>query len=250
MSAILTTERVTRRFGGLTAVDAATLSVQKGRITGLIGPNGAGKTTLFAMLSGFVRPDHGTVTFDGVDITGMPPHQICELGLVRTFQIVQPFAGLSVLENIAVGSHRVHVRRRDALAHARQIADATGMGAMIDRAAATLTVAGRKRLELARALATTPQLILLDEVMAGLNPTEIEEIIPVIRSVRDGGVTVLLIEHVMAAVMQLAEDLHVLSQGKLIASGPPSKIAADPIVIEAYLGEGAAKRIAGMSGHA
>lgn len=250
MTALLSTEAVTRRFGGLTAVDNVTLSLNKGRIGGLIGPNGAGKTTLFAIISGFTPPDQGRVFFDGAEITGLSPHQICDRGLVRTFQIVQPFAGLSVLENIAVGSHRVHVRRADALAHARQIAQATGMAPLIDRAAATLTVAGRKRLELARALATQPKMILLDEVMAGLNPTEIEEIIPVIRSIRDGGVTILLIEHVMAAVMQLAEDLHVLSQGKLIASGAPAAIAADPAVIEAYLGEGAARRIAGKAVHA
>jgi branched-chain amino acid transport system ATP-binding protein len=250
MTVLLSTEAVTRRFGGLTAVDNVTISLEKGRIGGLIGPNGAGKTTLFAMISGFTPPDQGRVIFDGVDITGLPPHKICERGLVRTFQIVQPFAGLSVLENIAVGSHRVHIRRADALAHARQIAVATGMGPLIDRAAATLTVAGRKRLELARALATEPKMILLDEVMAGLNPTEIEEIIPLIRSIRDGGVTVLLIEHVMAAVMQLAEEIHVLSQGKLIASGTPTAISVNPSVIEAYFGEGAARRIAGMTAHA
>jgi branched-chain amino acid transport system ATP-binding protein len=250
MTALLSTEGVTRRFGGLTAVDNVTLSLNQGRIGGLIGPNGAGKTTLFAMISGFTPPDQGRVYFDGAEITGLSPHEICDRGLVRTFQIVQPFAGLSVLENIAVGSHRLHVRRADALAHARQIAQATGMTPLVDRAAATLTVAGRKRLELARALATQPKMILLDEVMAGLNPTEIEEIIPVIRSIRDGGVTILLIEHVMAAVMQLAEELHVLSQGKLIASGAPAAIAADPVVIEAYLGEGAARRIAGKAAHA
>ena len=250
MSALLSTSAITRRFGGLTAVDSVTLSFEKGRIIGLIGPNGAGKTTFFAIISGFLTPDHGSVSFDGADITGLPVHQICERGLVRTFQIVQPFAGLTVLENIAVGSHRVYARRRDALAHAREIAHSTGMGALIDRPAATLTVAGRKRLELARALATKPQMLLLDEVMAGLNPTEIEEIIPVIRSIRDGGVTILLIEHVMSAVMQLAEDLHVLAQGKLIASGAPAQIAADPAVIEAYLGEGAAKRLAGAMNHA
>ena len=247
MSALLSAERVTRRFGGLTAVDCVSLSLEEGKITGLIGPNGAGKTTFFAMISGFSPPDAGQVFFDGTEVTGLPAHKICDLGLVRTFQIVQPFVGLSVLENIAVGSHRLHARRADALAHARGVAKATGMAGMIDRAAATLTVAGRKRLELARALATQPKMILLDEVMAGLNPTEIEEIIPVIRSIRDGGVTVVLIEHVMAAVMQLAEELHVLSQGKLIASGAPAEIAADPQVIEAYLGEGAARRLAGTT---
>ena len=250
MSALLTTSGITRRFGGLTAVDSVSLSLDQGRIIGLIGPNGAGKTTFFAIISGFLAPDEGRVTFDGEDITGLPIHKICERGLVRTFQIVQPFAGLSVLENIAVGSHKDHARRQDALAHARQIAEMTGMGPLIDRAAATLTVAGRKRLELARALATNPKMLLLDEVMAGLNPTEIEEIIPVIRRIRDGGVTILLIEHVMAAVMQLAEDLHVLSQGKLIASGTPREIAADPVVIEAYLGEGAAQRLKGITADA
>ena len=233
---------VTKRFGGLTAVDGAGLLVRDGQIVSLIGPNGAGKTTLFALVSGFLKPDEGRIAFAGSDITGLAPDAICRLGLVRTFQIVQPFPGLSVLQNIAIGAH-LHARgRREALAAAAEVAGRVGMDRMLDHPAESLTVAGRKRLELARALATRPRLLLLDEVMAGLNPTEIGEILPIIRAIRDAGVTILLIEHVMQAVMQLSEHTYVLNNGRVIADGPPQAIARDPVVIEAYLGHGAARR--------
>jgi branched-chain amino acid transport system ATP-binding protein len=231
---------VTKRFGGVVATNAVSLSVAAGSISALIGPNGAGKTTLFAQISGFVRPDAGDIRFGGASLLGLAPEQICELGVVRTFQIVQPFAGLSVRENIAVGAHLHRRRRRDALDHADEVADRVGLGPHRDKLAASLTIAGRKRLELAKALATDPKLILLDEVMAGLNPSEIDEIIPVIRAVRESGITVLLIEHVMRAVMNLSERVWVLNDGALIAAGTPGAIAADPNVIEAYLGHGAA----------
>jgi branched-chain amino acid transport system ATP-binding protein len=244
---VLEAQNITKRFGGLVAVSHASLKVAAGSIVALIGPNGAGKTTLFAAMTGFHRPDSGSVTFDGADITGLMPHAIARRGLVRTFQIVQPFGALSVRENIAVGAHLREPDRQTALARAGEIATRLGMGSMLDQPAATLTVAGRKRLEVARALATSPKLILLDEVMAGLNPTEIDEIVPIIRAVRDAGTTVLLIEHVMRAVMRLSERVYVLNQGRMIAEGTPQEVAARPEVVEAYLGHGAAQRIAGAS---
>ncbi len=238
--AVLEAEGVSKRFGGLQAVAEASLRVEPGRITALIGPNGAGKTTLFAMISGFLRPDSGSIRFDGREITGLAAHRVCRLGLVRTFQIVQPFAGLTVRENIAVGGHLKEPDRGRALAAAAAIARQLGMEAMLDAPAQSLTVAGRKRLELARALATQPRLLLLDEVMAGLIPTEVSEIVAVIRAIRDAGVDILLIEHVMQAVMSLSDDVYVLNNGRIIAHGAPGEIAANGDVIEAYLGQGAA----------
>jgi len=232
-----------KRFGGIAAVDGASLDVAQGEIVALIGPNGAGKTTLFAAITGFVLPDTGHVRFLGETITGLPPHVICARGMVRTFQIVQPFGALTVRENIAVGAHLHHPRRKDALARAEQVAAQVGLDKRLDQPASTLTVAGRKRLELARALATEPKLLLLDEVMAGLNPTEISEIVPVVRAIRDSGVTVMLIEHVMQAVVSLSDRAYVLNNGRIIASGTTAEVASDPNVIEAYLGHGAAERV-------
>ena len=241
---MLRIEGLTKIFGGLRAVDNASLKVDAGQIVALIGPNGAGKTTLFASIAGFHKINAGRVEFLGQDITGLPVHEIARRGMVRTFQITQPFAKLSVLENIAVGSHQLHARRADALAHARTIAERVGMpAAMLDQPAADLTVAGRKRLELARTLATDPKLLLLDEVMAGLNPQEILEIIGIIRKIRDSGVTILLIEHVMHAVMSLSEHIYVLSYGKIIAQGAPREIVNNRDVVEAYLGRGAADQM-------
>jgi branched-chain amino acid transport system ATP-binding protein len=234
--AVLEARGIVKRFGGLLAVSDASLEAQAGRITALIGPNGAGKTTLFAIIAGFLRPDGGSVRFDGREITGTAPHRICRLGLVRTFQIVQPFGALSVRENIAVGSHLHERSRAKALELAEEVARQVGMEAQLDRPAQGLTIAGRKRLELARALATRPKLLLLDEVMAGLIPTEVSEIVAVIRRIRDSGVTVLLIEHVMQAVMSLSDDIYVLNQGRIIAHGGPRDIASNPQVVEAYLG--------------
>ena len=236
---------LSRAFGGLKAVDAVDLDVPQGAIVGLIGPNGAGKTTCFAAIAGFVRPDAGCVRLSGTDITGWAPHRIAALGMVRTFQITQPFARLSVRENVMVGAYLRHPGRADALRVAERVAARVGMGGMLDMRAGDLTVAGRKRLELARALATEPRLLLLDEVMAGLNPTEIAEIVGIVRDIRAEGVTILMIEHVMQAVMSLAERIHVLNQGRIIARGAPAEIAADRVVVEAYLGQGAAARLAG-----
>src|SRR6266436_339694 len=241
---LLRVERVFKRFGGLLAVDNASLAVEAGRITALIGPNGAGKTTLFSIISGFLPASEGRIVYDGSDIAGEPPHRLARRGIARTFQIVQPFAGLTARENIAVGAHLSRPARADALAAAGDVARAVGLGDLIDRPAAALTVASRKRLELARALAIEPRLLLLDEVLAGLNPSEIRDMVPVIRAVVDRGVTIVMIEHVMQAVMSLAENVFVLAEGRLIARGTPPEVAADQHVVEAYLGRGAAQRMA------
>jgi branched-chain amino acid transport system ATP-binding protein len=242
---LLAVQNVSRRFGGLLAVNAVSLAAREGHITALIGPNGAGKTTLFSVISGFLKPSDGAVRYSGADVTSEPPHRLARRGIARTFQIVQPFAGLTVRENIRVGAHLHHRARDVALAAAEQVAREVGLADMLDRPADTLTVAGRKRLELAKALATEPKLLLLDEVLAGLNPSEIRDIVPVIRALRDCGITILMIEHVMQAVMSLAEHVFVLAEGRIIAEGTPAEVAADPAVIEAYLGHGAAAKLAG-----
>lgn len=235
---------MTRKFGGLVAVQDVDLAIKEGEIVALIGPNGAGKTTLFNVISGFLKPDQGRVIFRGRDITGLKPHYICKLGLVRTFQFVKPFANLTVKENIAVGAHTRIAGRAEARAVAARIACEVGMENMLDQPASALTVAGLKRLELARALATNPKLLLLDEVIAGLNATEVKEIVGVIKDIRARGATILLIEHVMQAVMSLSDRAYVLNNGALIAQGTPKEVASNALVIEAYLGHGAAKRIA------
>ena len=241
---MLAVTNISKRFGGLLAVNDASLTVPEGVITGLIGPNGAGKTTLFTIIAGFTPPTAGRVLFRDRDITADPAHRRAQSGIVRTFQIVQPFAGLTVRENIAVGAHLRHATRAEALDRATAVGTRVGLAPELDKSAASLTIAGRKRLELARALATEPTLLLLDEVLAGLNPTEIEAMLPILRDLVATGVTILMIEHVMQAVMQLCTTVHVLAQGRMIAAGPPREVCADPAVIEVYLGHGAAARIA------
>jgi branched-chain amino acid transport system ATP-binding protein len=243
MTEMLRVENVSRRFGGLLAVNQASFAAGAGRITALIGPNGAGKTTLFSIVTGFLEPTEGRVFYQSADITGEPPHLLARRGIARTFQIAQPFTGLTVQENIAVGSHLSRPTRADALAAAKDVADAVGLGAMLATPAASLTVAGRKRLELARALAIEPKLLLLDEVLAGLNPSEIRDMMPVIQAIRARGITIVMIEHVMQAVMSLAEHVFVLAEGRIIAEGSPHAIAGDARVVEAYLGHGAAERM-------
>jgi branched-chain amino acid transport system ATP-binding protein len=243
-SALLQVQDVSRSFGGLAAVRSVSLDLQAGGISALIGPNGAGKTTLFALMSGFLRPDSGRIVFDATDITGQAPHLNARRGLTRTFQIVQPFAVQTVRENIAVGAHLHCASRREALAAAEAVAQRLGLAPQLDKPAGDLTVAGRKRLELARALATRPRLLLLDEVLAGLNPQEVGEMVPVVRAIAAEGVTVLMIEHVMQAVMNLAAHVWVLAQGELIAAGTPGEVTRDVKVIEAYLGHGTARRLA------
>jgi branched-chain amino acid transport system ATP-binding protein len=233
---LLRTEHLSRAFGGLRAVQDVSLALAEGSLSALIGPNGAGKTTVFALMSGFLKSDAGRVHFAGTDITGRAPHLNARAGLTRTFQIVQPFAAQTVRENIAVGAHLHEPRRARALAAAEAVAARVGLASQLDKPAGELTVAGRKRLELARALATKPRALLLDEVLAGLNPQEVQEMIPVVRGVAAGGIAVLMIEHVMQAVMNLAERVWVLAEGRLIAEGTPAEVTADARVIEAYLG--------------
>jgi branched-chain amino acid transport system ATP-binding protein len=234
---MLTLERVTKRFGGLTAVREVSLAVQPGDLLGIIGPNGAGKTTLFNVISGYFRPEEGRVLFEGRDITGLPPHTISRLGLTRTFQIVKPFGNLSVADNVMIGAlARVHSTREARLQAERLIA-LCGLGPHAPARAKALPIALRKRLEVARALATQPKLLLLDEVMAGLNPAELAGIIDLVRRVHAEGVTLIVIEHVMAAMMRLAQRIVVLHHGERIAEGTPTEIARDRRVIDAYLGE-------------
>lgn len=242
---MLEVRALTKRFGGLVAVNDVSLDVPAGSITGLIGPNGAGKTTLFTLISGFETPTTGTVRFEGADITTLPAFRRARLGIARTFQIVQPFAGLSVAENIAVGAHLRHRSRGEAIKAAEAVAERVGLKQSLETPAASLTIAGRKRLELARALATEPKLLLLDEVLAGLNPSEIRDMLPVMRAIAASGVTILMVEHVMQAVMSLCDYIHVLAQGKHIAEGKPEEIARNSSVVEAYLGRGAASRLTG-----
>lgn len=235
--ALLELRDVVKSFGGLRAVNHLSFGVEKGEIVGLIGPNGAGKTTVFNLISGFIRPDSGRILYQGQDLVGLKPHQICHSGLTRTFQITKPFAELTVLANAAVGALYWTSSYREALRYAWTCLERTGMADRAHRTAADLTVSEQRRLELARALATRPRLLLLDEVMAGLNPAEVGEMLALLRQLAQDGITLLLIEHVMRAVMTLARRIIVLYQGGCIAQGPPHEVARHPRVIEVYLGE-------------
>ena len=237
MSPLLEVEGLAKRFGGLQAVRDLSFRVDEGEIVALIGPNGAGKTTVFGLLSGFLRPDAGEVRLRGRSIVGLPPHRINALGLARTFQIVRPFPRLTVLRNVTVGALARHPDPDEAERHAAAILEQVGLAAKRDQPAAGLTLAERKRLELARALATEPALLLLDEVMAGLTATETERLVALVRDIHARGVSILLIEHVMRAVMSLSGRIIVLNYGERIAEGRPEEVAADPRVIQAYLGE-------------
>jgi branched-chain amino acid transport system ATP-binding protein len=235
---MLELRRVSKSFRGLRAVREASFEVPEHEIVGLIGPNGAGKTTIFNMIAGVYAPDAGEIIFNAQNIHGLRPHEICAAGIGRTFQIVKPFAGLSVLDNAIVGALRSERTVDAARGRARAIVEKLGLGAKAALPASSLTLPDRKRLEVARALATRPRLLLLDEVMAGLRPTECDQMVHVFRELnRAEGLTILLIEHVMRAVMALARQIVVLHHGEVIARGAPETVVRERAVLESYLGE-------------
>jgi branched-chain amino acid transport system ATP-binding protein len=238
MTALLSLERVSKRFRGLVAVDNVSIEVPEGSLYAVIGPNGAGKTTLFSMIAGAMPPDAGTITFAGAPLNGLTPDAVCRRGIARTFQLVRPFAALSVEDNVIVGAllHRHDVGA--ARAHARDLLRRLDLYDKRNQIASTLTLPDRKRLEVARALATEPRLLLLDEVMAGLRPTETDRMVAILRALnRDSGLTIILIEHVMRAVMALALRVLVLDHGTMIAAGAPAEVVRDPAVVQSYLGQ-------------
>jgi branched-chain amino acid transport system ATP-binding protein len=237
MSALLAVDGVSKRFRGLIAVDRVSFEVPQGAIFAVIGPNGAGKTTLFNMIAGNFAPDNGTVSFAGERIDGLPSDRVCRCGIGRTFQLVRPFPALSVEDNVIVGAllHRHHAR--DARVHAHEVLRRLDLYDKRGQSASALTLPDRKRLEMARALATDPKLLLLDEVMAGLRPTETDRIVAILTELnRETGLTILLIEHVMRAVMALASRILVLHHGAAIAEGTPDEVVRNPAVIHSYLG--------------
>ncbi len=240
MAELLVVQRLGKSFRGLRAVADASFTVPEGALVALIGPNGAGKTTIFNMIAGAFAPSEGEIRFAGRRVDGLRPDQVCAAGIGRTFQIVKPFAGLSVLDNVVVGALQRTRGVAEARALAARVLERLGLAPKRDALASALTLPDRKRLEVARALATQPRLLLLDEVMAGLRPTECDQMVAVLRELNQrDGVTILLIEHVMRAVMALAQQVVVLHHGQIVARGTPAQVVRDPAVLECYLGEDA-----------
>jgi len=234
---ILDVRDMTKDFGGLRAVDALSIQIEKGQILGLIGPNGAGKSTAFNCIAGVFPPTLGEIYFNGEKINGAKPWTLCKKGLARTFQIVKPFASKSVLYNVMVGAFAKTDSTAEAEARALEVLEALNFQGQKEIRAGNLTIADRKRLEIARALATQPQILLLDEVMAGLRPAEVDEMVAVIKELRDRGITIFLIEHIMRAVMALSDRIVVIHFGQKISEGSPEEVASDENVIKAYLGD-------------
>ncbi|MBW1998705.1 MAG: ABC transporter ATP-binding protein [Deltaproteobacteria bacterium] len=237
---ILEGEGVTKYFGGLAAVSDVSFHVDQGEVVGLIGPNGAGKTTLFNLISAALTPKSGTIRFKGEIITGLKPYKICRMGVARTFQSVKVFAHMSVLDNVVLGSYfgvSPGMSSRDAVREASELLEFVGLSAVKATPAKDLTLANQKRLEVARALATKPELLLLDEIMAGLNATEVAQAMDLVTRIRDKGITIIMIEHVMKAIMNLCDRIMVLHHGAKIAEGTPQEIATSRTVIKVYLGE-------------
>jgi branched-chain amino acid transport system ATP-binding protein len=228
---------LTKNFGGLLAVDHVDIKVETGEILGIIGPNGAGKTTVFNLITGFFTPDEGNVRFQGEDITGFSPQKTCHKGITRTFQLIKPFGDMTTLENVMIGAFSRSRKLTQARKESEEVIEFLGLRAKRDSLAKNLTIEDRKRLELARALATQPRVLLLDEVMAGLNPKETTEAIHLIKQIQSRGITLLVIEHVMRAIMTLSNRIVMLNYGKKITEGTPKEISTDEKVIKAYLGE-------------
>jgi len=235
---LLDVKNIKKAFAGNLAVDDVSLQVEEGSITGLIGANGAGKTTLFNCIAGYYPADSGEIHFDGKKIHHLKAQALCKLGLARTFQIAKPFGDLSVLENVVVGGYNHARKKEEAISYAKKSLEFTGLGHKMDAPAYLLNTGEQRKLELARALATRPKLLLLDEVMAGLTPSESVEMVELIRKIHQENVTILMIEHIMPAVMGLSDKIYVLERGKLIAEGTPEEVAADEKVITSYLGKG------------